>query len=359
MIGDESSFTSPEITFSGIGRGILNSVVLISTSLLLLLVSCFAFLLFYHHNVPAIGVQQRVYLQHHTALNPHATIDLEFSTSKLSTSQPYDVVVELTLPNTPSNHDIGNFMVELEMMSSTSETIIKTARPTILQYSSPLIDSLSTVLLSAPVLLGFKEESQILRIPLLERYEFESGWLASPSQVRLELHAPGIKVYNSRILFRTHLRGLTWVLYTFKITSFLVFTTLFWLSGMLFMVMAWGLLTFVVMPESKTKNKNEKKHYSSGKGPQSSAIENRPQSRPLTPDSESEDSYETFSQHASITPGNVRFRDGSSRRSQATSSIETQSYFKFEDDDSRDRESVGSVATTMEGDPYIKVEDFD
>lgn len=351
MAGTDSR--AREITATDVGRSILNSIALISTSLILLLVSCVAFFFFYHHNVPATAIEQRLYLQHHTAANPHATFDLEFSSSKLSTSQPYDVIVEMTLPNTPSNHDIGNFMIEIEMLSSTSESMVKSARSAIMQYSSPIIDTLSTVLGSGPVLLGFKEESQTLRVPLLESYEFQSGWLASPAKSRIEVHAPNVKVYDCKIQFRTQLRGLTWFLYTFKISSFLILTTLFWFSSMLFMLLAWGLFTFVLVPPT---NKITSKRRRASVSRRNSPLAGR-QSGSITPDSGSDRSF-VSDQFPRMTSGSrVGAQDRLQRRSVAASSVETQTYFKFDDDDGRDRESAESDATTMEGDPYIKVDD--
>lgn len=237
-----------EITVADVGRTFLNSAVLLVTSLLLLAVSCLAFLFFYHHNVPALGVQRIAHLQYHEGRNPHASVELIFSTSQLSTSQPYDIIVELTVPNSPSNHALGNFMVELDMIDTDSSSVVKAARPAILRYSSPLIDTVSTVLGSAPILLGFREESQILSIPVMERYVFESGWLTHPAQANLVLHAPDLRVYSCRILFQTRMQGLAWFLSTFKLTAFLLFTTGFWISSMVFMLATWLLISLVVFP---------------------------------------------------------------------------------------------------------------
>lgn len=346
-----SKASTSQFSVNGVGRGLVNSVVLISTSLILLLVSCFAFLFFYHHNVPATAVQEKLYLQHHTAANPHVLVDLEFSSSKLSTSQPYDVIVELTLPNTPSNHDIGNFMIEIEMLSSTSESILKSARSAIMQYSSPLVDTLSTVLKSGPVLLGLREESQTLRVPLLESYQFEAGWLVSPAKARIEIHAPTLKVYDCKIIFHTQLHGLTWFLYTFKLTSFLIFTTLFWFSSMIFMILAWGLITFVVIPLPKNKRRRKSNtHRNNRSASLASSI--------LGGDTLNCDSESVSDNFPRVRLGSRSYASqerSQQARSVAPSSVETQDFFKFEDNDSRDRESIDSDATTMEGDPYVKV----
>lgn len=236
-----------DLTVRDVGRSLLNSVVLASTSIFLLLISCLAFLFFYYYNVPAIAVFQTAHLQHLGNSNPYAHIDLEFSTAKLATSQAYDVIVELLLPDSKVNHDIGNFMVQLDMLSD-SQSLVTSARPAIMKYTSPLIDTVSTVLLSAPILLGIKKESQKITVPVLEGYSFEAGWLTNPSHAKIELHAPEIQVYSCNIMFQSKLEGLNWMLYNFRVTSFLVFTSLFWISSMLFMLCSWALITFVLFP---------------------------------------------------------------------------------------------------------------
>lgn len=229
-----------------IARGILNSLVLAASALALLAVSCIAFLLFYHHNVPPTGVHKTIYLQYHDQINPYAVVNLGFSTAELATSQPYDVSVELIVPNTPSNHEIGNFMVDLDMLNTASESIVRSARPAILQYASPMIDTMSTMISSGPILLGLKQESQTIQVPLLEAYEFEAGWLTNPSHARIEIHAPTLKVYACKLSLHTRLRGLPWLLYHFKVPSFILFTTLFWFSSTLFMVGSWAFMSLLV-----------------------------------------------------------------------------------------------------------------
>lgn len=238
--GEQSSSTDTSIR---VGRGILNTIVLLSTAFILLLISCVAFFLFYHYNVPAIGVQQTAHLQYHTGVNPYAKMDLEFSASQLTFSQPYDVIVELVLPDSPANHAIGNFMVSLDVFTRDHTSLHKDRRPAIMTYTSPLISTLSTVLTCAPILVGMKSESQTLRIPVLENYQFTSGWLQDPSHIVLEVSSPALRVYGARVLFQTRLGGLPWFLHSFRLTSFLLFTTLFWVSSVLAMAITYAVVT--------------------------------------------------------------------------------------------------------------------
>ncbi|CCG82275.1 Putative uncharacterized protein [Taphrina deformans PYCC 5710] len=330
-----------QLTLSDVGRSFLNSFVLLSSSLLLLAISCFAFLFFYHYNVPAIGVQRPVHLQHHTSRNPTSDVDLEFSTSQLTTSQPYNIIVELTLPDTPWNHDIGNFMVEVDLRSTDSQSIVSAARSAIMQYSSPMIDTVSTVLGSGPILLGLREESQTLRVPVFEGYQFENGWLTSPSHAQVTIHAPTLRIYGCTLVFETRMGRLPWFLHTFKLTSFLLFTALFWISSTSFMLLTWATMTFVVLgpPQKAVAGQGRVK-----KDPGAGAVKVEDGSAPSSPAV----SYPRV-------PAGTR---APSAPTVAPSSVETASFFEFERDDRHRRaDSVDTEATTVEGDQYIKVED--
>ena len=284
---------------------------------------------FYYHNVPAIAVNETVHLQHSEHANPFAMVDLEFSAYKLALSQPYDVVVELEALDSPTNHAIGNFMVQLDMLSD-AESIISSSRPTILKYKSPLIDTMSTVLMSAPLLFGMKSESQVLRVSVLEGYSFEAGWLTSPSQAKIEIHAPSIELYSCKIMFQTRLEGLTWILFNFKITSFVVFTTLFWVSSMAFMVLSWALVMFVIFPSNSKTVKSE---------------ESAPPTRSTSPDIKSE---------SGSTTSFPRMPVSAKARSKAPSSIYTESFFEF--DAAKSRSSGTDATSLMDEDQYIKQE---
>ncbi len=154
--------------------------------------------------------------------------------------QAYDVFVTLTVPNVNANYDIGNFMVQLDIVSGTSEHLVTAKKAAILLYRSYLVQTMSTILSCWPVLLGLQDESQEITTILLQDFVFEKAWLKGPLFARVEVHASGLRVYQSSIEIRTKLRGVQRLLYHYKLLSFLVFTVSFWLFSLTFALVSWA-----------------------------------------------------------------------------------------------------------------------
>jgi hypothetical protein len=58
-------------------------------------------------------------------------------------------------------------------------------------------------------LVGWREEAEVLKIPMIDGAEFPKGWKNIPDQVRLELRSDEkLQVYSAKIEFTARLRGL-------------------------------------------------------------------------------------------------------------------------------------------------------
>jgi Putative adipose-regulatory protein (Seipin) len=150
---------------------------------------------------------------------PWGYVDLE-GTNLLS-GQPYATFVELELPRTRNNLEIGfpqncalslftgNFMVSLTFLTSFNQTIATSSRPAILTYMSPIISTSLTFLNSPLIISGFKKESETLLILVMERFEFASPRGSRPSWAYMEITAQGnrIQVYSTKLMFVAQLEG--------------------------------------------------------------------------------------------------------------------------------------------------------
>lgn len=182
--------------------------------------------------------------------------------------QAYDVLVEIDLPTSPANSELGNFMVDMVMLSSeykdssrpgtsTSKSsdlhswipagsiLFSSRRPAILTFRSDVV-SLGKQLAGLPLyILGWHRESERLRIPMAEGIVFEKGYKNAPRKVYLDIqcrHQQALQVYNMRLLLRAKFSGLRWLMYNHRILSFMVFTTAFWAAEVFFALVAWILL---------------------------------------------------------------------------------------------------------------------
>lgn len=135
-------------------------------------------------------------------------------------SQPYDVAVTLDLPRTPSNLDVGNFMIDLTLYSRPVGSVLPAAgnqlnpiaqgrRPAILTYTSPLVDVARTVARLPFYVVGWRREAETLEVPMIEKVEFPRGARNLPQSLRLEIQSEGkMQVYSARVEFRARFTGL-------------------------------------------------------------------------------------------------------------------------------------------------------
>lgn len=148
--------------------------------------------------------------------NPQGVVALG---TRMVSLQPYDVTVNLNLPRTPSNIAAGNFMLELSLLSPSSNSLLSTGppsevlahslRPAILTYASPIIDTASKVSQLPWYLLGWRKEAERLEVSMMEGVKFARGWRNVPSSLKLEIHsAEPMQIYEATVKFVARFSGL-------------------------------------------------------------------------------------------------------------------------------------------------------
>ncbi|EAW09599.1 seipin [Aspergillus clavatus NRRL 1] len=223
--------------------------------------------------ITAIGLSRDVHLQFGDG-HPWGTASLG---PELVSQQAYDVTVKLELPRTPPNLAAGNFMLDLSLFSRPStapgisrnisaDRITHSRRPTILTYTSPMVDTASKISLLPLYVLGWHREAETLVVPMLEKIEFPRGWRNLPTSLRLEVDSQQqMQVYSARVEFRARFRGLRWVMYNWRILSFLVFSFAFWSVSMASTSFTWVVLASIW--SSKTDDRLAIKREDRGKTP--------------------------------------------------------------------------------------------
>jgi seipin len=240
--------------------------------------------LFYYNYVPQLGLEATLHLQYGDALYPHATTSLE--SSALSSQQPYDINLELHLPRTPNNLAAGNFMLNLSLLSRPSSTtsapalsavlpnsssiLAHSRRPAILPYQSPLLSVTQNIIALPWHTLGLKDlDANILSVPMFELVSFPRGWRNVPGAVKLELQSDHtLQVYGAKVVFKARFEGLRYILYNYRILSFAVFTSCFYMVSLASMSMAWLMIgSFLSSDSTKPKKEpNEQKRIKQEEG---------------------------------------------------------------------------------------------
>ncbi|KAH7342211.1 putative adipose-regulatory protein-domain-containing protein [Rhexocercosporidium sp. MPI-PUGE-AT-0058] len=240
----------------------LNTILFMITSSILFGLAVFAYILFYYNYVPQIGIERVIHLQYGDGPHPYGITSLD---SSLVSQQAYDITLVLHVPRSPPNLQQGNFMLSLSLLSPTykplpsttdaspltpitgptlalskGDILFSSRRPALLTYTSRLV-SLSERLLALPLyILGLKHESEILHIPMAESASFPRGRKNIPGFAMLELQAgQEVQVYAAKITFKARFGGLRWLMYNYRVISFVIFTAAFWLSEVLFTAIGW------------------------------------------------------------------------------------------------------------------------
>lgn len=141
----------------------------------------------------------------------------------------------------------------LSGLNTSTSILARSRRPAILTYTSAVVDIASTLTGLPLYVLGWKKESEVLEINMFESVEFGRGWANVPQSAQLTIEADAkMQVYKVDIRIIAKFGGLRWVLYHHRILSFFIFTTSFWLSSMLSMILVWLALS-VYQAEDKPK----------------------------------------------------------------------------------------------------------
>ncbi|OJD18090.1 hypothetical protein AJ78_01862 [Emergomyces pasteurianus Ep9510] len=256
-------------------RAYINTFLFALTSFALCCISIVAYWIFYYKYVPQIGLERQVHLQFGDG-HPYGTARLGI---ELICGQPYDVTVALYLPRTPSNLAAGNFMLDLALFSTvdtstntSTETnlIARSRRPAILTYASPIVDMARRVYKMPLYVLGWQKEAEDVKVHMMERLEFEGKKEAMPRMLRLEIQSEErMQVYNAVVRFDARFSGLRWIMYNWRILSFFILSSTFWIVSMICMASAWIALAIRAEP---TLAKGPKSEDENGDGETSSDI---------------------------------------------------------------------------------------
>ncbi|XP_033627014.1 seipin-like [Asterias rubens] len=213
-------------------------------------ISLFLYGSFYYSYMPTVAHISPVFLQfsscveYGTQLNcPFPSVNttlvknLEGGTSLLMRGQRYQVLLELEMPQSPVNENLGMFMVKADMLSLGGEVTATSSRPAMLRYRSGLLKLMETLILSPFMLSGYSEEKQLIRVSLIE--SFVDNPYKPTTGVYVELQARQLQVYSSVLKIQAYFSGLRFLMYHWPLTTALVFITMFFVFLSLITVLSW------------------------------------------------------------------------------------------------------------------------
>ncbi|XP_066426803.1 seipin isoform X2 [Molothrus aeneus] len=215
----------------GARRALLRGALGLSLALLLLWASVFLYGSFYWAYLPAAAVLRPLHLAFRSDCErpgpelcsfPTANVSLlgEHREKLLLYGQLYRVSLELELPESPVNRELGMFMVGLSLYGNGGKSLARSERAAMLHYRSRLLRALHTAAFAGLFLSGFAEQSQTLELELLGRYREDPY---SPTVGALvEIRSRRVQLYGARLRVHAHFSGLRYLLYHFPLTSAVV-----------------------------------------------------------------------------------------------------------------------------------------
>ncbi|KAL3664084.1 hypothetical protein V7S43_010970 [Phytophthora oleae] len=201
--------------------------------------------LLYYLVIPSRFHEQEIFFhygKHHAAIVqgypdlPRASLDLRDSVHqwdalvpKLEQStQPvlvpgvkYDVIVELTVPESRINTEVGVFMVSTWLYANPEKGLAASARPVTLHDMPAPVRWLKLGFWLLPYTLGFTEPAQTLRVTAINGYQERTDYPLT--RVDIELNTPKLQVYSAKLTVIAQLTGLRYLMYYWAVPTAILF----------------------------------------------------------------------------------------------------------------------------------------
>lgn len=199
----------------------------------MLIFSIFGYCLFYFLYIPKIAHSLPVYFQYYDNIDqPTAEVDLSVNSWRqngiLTGGQYYNVLIELNVPDSKHNYDLGNFMINLTFKNALNETVAYSSRPCIVKYKSFVQKNIETIVKTVPLFFDVAQESQTIHLPLFESF-MEDEEVATTKAI-VTLSNKSLHLNNANLNFEARFHGLRYYMYHWKLLTavLLISILMFW-----------------------------------------------------------------------------------------------------------------------------------
>ncbi|XP_028839159.1 seipin isoform X2 [Denticeps clupeoides] len=209
-------------------RRLLQAAILLCVLVLLLWVSIFLYGSFYYSYMPTVSFSTPVHFLYRTDCSPSESLLCSFPTANISLlkngrdqvmgyGQPYRISLDLEMPESPVNEQLGMFMVKMSCYSRDGQIISSVARSAMLHYRSTLLQTISTLFYSPLLVTGLSEQKQLVEVELYSDYRANSYQPAIGALV--EIQSLRVQIYSAQLRIHAYFTGIRYLLYNFPLTS--------------------------------------------------------------------------------------------------------------------------------------------
>lgn len=217
------------------------SFTVFSIILLLLWIAAFLYGSFYYSYMPRAAFSTPVYYYYRADCESPSSFPCSYPVANVSLmrdkkhvltfGQVYRLSLQLDMPDSQTNHDLGMFMIKTTCYSQRGQVaasarsarqLLKasSSRFGMLRYRSDLLKTLGTLLFLPFFLTGAAEQKQMLEVELFSEY-IDDPYTPSVTAF-IEIMNSKVQIYSSHLYIHAHFTGLRYLLFQFPIISAVV-----------------------------------------------------------------------------------------------------------------------------------------
>ncbi|XP_008302534.1 seipin isoform X2 [Stegastes partitus] len=209
---------------------VVQGFIVFSIVFLLLWLAAFLYGSFYYSYMPKAAFSAPVHYYYRTDCDSPASFLCSYPLANISLmrnrkhvltfGQAYQISLRLEVPDSPTNQDLGMFMIKTTCFSQEGGQVASSARSSMLRYRSDLLRTLGTLLFLPAFLTGAAEQRQVLDVELFSDYT-DDPYAPSVTAV-IEILSNKVQIYSSQLYVHAHFTGIRYLLFYFPVLSALV-----------------------------------------------------------------------------------------------------------------------------------------
>jgi hypothetical protein len=138
----------------------------------------------------------------------------------LTVGQPYKIALELEMPESPANQNLGMFMACGYLKNKDGNQISKSCRSAMFPYRSNILHAIATFVFSPFLLAGSSEQKQKIEIELFSNYMEQRLSPTTDAYIQIESHK--IEIYRSSLRIIAQFTGLRHFMFHWPLPSAVV-----------------------------------------------------------------------------------------------------------------------------------------
>ena len=149
-------------------------------------------------------------------------VSTQTTSSVLVPGVKYDVILELTVPESRANAEVGVFMVSTSLWEAENKRqLAASARPVMLRDMPAPVRWLRLGFWLVPYALGFTEPVQTLRVMAINGYLENIEYPLT--RINIELNTPMLQVYSAKLTVIAQLTGVRYLMYHWAVPTAILF----------------------------------------------------------------------------------------------------------------------------------------